>query len=120
MTGRNKKIYRAVWRSVEAQNKKGVHFSLGKIQVFCPACRSPLVGGYGTHKRNIKRVETFQCKNQECIHLSKFKTPKQFVLTTSFKFQELIGKKLKEFYEDLMLDGSKQKTIAKKYNISEA
>ena len=94
MTGRNKKVYEPIWRPIEAQNEKRTRFSLGKIQVFCPACGSPLVGGYGTHRRKIKRVETFQCKNRECIHLSRFKTPKQFVLTTSFKFQEVIGMKL--------------------------
>lgn len=120
MTGRYKKVYEPLWRSIEAQNENGVRFCLGKIQVLCPVCGSPLIGGYGTHKRKIKRVEMFQCKNPECTHLNTFKTPKQFVLITSHKFQELIGIKLKEFYEDLMLEGAKQKTLAKKYAISEA
>ncbi len=120
MTGRYKKVYEPIWRSIEAQNGRGVHFCLGKIQVLCPACGSPLVGGYGTHKRKTKRVETFQCKNPNCAHLKKFKTLKQFVLTTSYKFQELIGIKLKEFYEDLMVKSAKQKTLAKKYGISES
>ncbi len=120
MTGRYKKIYKSIWRYIEAQNERGVRFCLGKIPILCPACGSSLVGGNGTHDRKTKRVEMFQCKNPECVHLTKFRTPKQFVLTTSYKFQEIIGIKLKDFYEDLMLEGAKQKTLAKKYGISDA
>jgi len=65
-------------------------------------------------------VETFQCKDPNCTHLSDYITPKQFVLTTSHQFQELIFDKLKSLYEDLMIEGAKQKTIAKKYSISDA
>ena len=120
MVGRNKKIYDSLWRPIEVQNKNGVRFPLGKIQLLCPTCGSPLIGEFGTHERKDIRVETFQCKNPDCTHLTSFKTPKQFILTTSYRFQELIAEKLKEFYEDLMIDGAKQKTIAKKYSISEA
>jgi transposase-like protein len=78
------------------------------------------MGEFGTHERKDTRVETFQCKNPDCEHLKEYKTPKQFVLTTSRRFQELITDKLQKFYEDLMIDGARQKTLAKKYGISEA
>ncbi len=120
MIGRTKKLYEPLWRSIKAQNKEGRRFSLGKIQLLCPVCGSCVVGEYGTHKRKFKRVETFQCKNTKCEHLAAFKTPKQFVLTTSYRFQELIAMKLREFYEDVMMEGAKQKTLAKKYGISPA
>ena len=120
MIGRKRKNYEPLWRSIEVQTESGTRFSIGEIQLYCPKCRSPLVGGFGTHGRKNKRVETFQCKDRDCAHLKKHKTPKQFVLTTSHRFQELIIDKLQNFYEDLMIDGARQNTLAKKYVISEA
>jgi len=120
MVGRKKKVYGPNWRPIEAQSESGARFSLGKIQLFCPACVSPRVGPYGTHGRENTRVENFQCKNRECPHLKSHKTGKQFVLTTSYQFKELIFGKLKALYEDLLKDGAKNKTIAKKYGISES
>jgi len=120
MIGRKEKKYCPLWRPIKAQSESGTRFSLGKIQVSCPTCGSIKVGEYGTHGRKHTRVETFQCKNPNCTHLSGYKTPKQFVLTTSHHFQELIFDKLKTLYEDLVIEGAKQKTIAKKYGISDA
>ncbi len=120
MIGRKKKIYGPLWHLVEVQSESGARFSLGKIQLFCPACASPRVGPYGTHGRETTRVETFQYKDRECPHLNNHKTGKQFVLTTSHQFMVLISRKLKAFYEDLLMDGAKNKTIAKKYDISES
>ena len=120
MVGRIKKVYKSIWRPIEVQSERGQQFSIGEIQLLCPVCGSPIIGEFGTHARKGKRVETFQCKNPGCEHLEKYKSGKQFLLTTSYQFQELIHDKLKILYEDLMLDGAKQKSIAKKYNISEA
>ncbi len=120
MVGRRKKDYGPLWRLIEAQSESGARFPLGKMQLFCPACGSPKVGPYGTHGRESTRVETFQCKNGKCPHLKKYKVGKQFILTTSYQFKELIYGKLKALYEDLLKDGAKNKTIAKKYGISES
>jgi len=120
MIGRRKKIYRPLWRSIEVQTERGTRFSIGKIQLNCPACGSSLVGEYGTHERKKTRVEIFQCKNKRCVHLKEHETPKQFVLTTSQQFQALIAVKLQRFYEDLMIDGTRQNALAKKYGISKA
>jgi len=120
MVGRRKKDYGPLWRLIEAQSESGARFSLGKIQLFCPVCGSPKVGPYGTHGRESTRVETFQCKNRNCQHLKSHKVGKQFVLTTSYQFKELIFDKLMALYEDLLKDGAKNKTIAKKYGISES
>jgi len=120
MIGRKKKKYEPLRRSFEVQTEHGTRFSIGEIQLCCPTCGSSLVGEYGTHERKSTRVETFQCKDQECAHLKRYKTPKQFVLTTSQLFQALIINKMQHFYEDLMIDGARQKTLAKKYGISEA
>jgi len=120
MVGRKEKVYVPLWRLIEVQNENGTRFSLGKIQICCPVCGTPKVGTYGTHRRKDTRLETFQCKNSECPHKKSFKTPKQFILTTSYQFKELVFNKLKAFYEDLMKDGAKNKTIAKKYGISKS
>lgn len=100
------------------QNRTSIY--LGKMQLLCPVCKSPLVGEFGSRKRKCTRVEAFQCKNPHCPHLVDYKTPKQFITTTSYHFREIISEKLLEFYEDLMLEGAKQKTLAKKYKISQA
>jgi hypothetical protein len=120
MVGRKEKVYGQNWHPIEAQSESGARFSLGKIQLFCPVCGSPKVGPYGTHGRKNTRIETFQCKNRKCPHLKNHKVGKQFVLTTSYQFKELIFGKLKALYEDLLKDGAKNKTIAKKYGISES
>ena len=120
MVGRKKRVYGSLWVPIEVQSENGARFSLGKIQLFCPVCGSPKIGPYGTHGRESTRVETFQCKDLKCPHLGNYKVGKQFILTTSYQFKELIYGKLKAFYEDLLKDGAKNKTIAKKYGISES
>jgi len=120
MIGRPKKVYGSLWRPIEVQNENGTRFSLGEIQLYCPACGSPEVGEFGTHGRTHTRIEMFQCKNLNCPHLETHANGKQFGLTTSYQFRELIFDKLKSLYEDLMKDGAKNKTIAKKYGVSES
>jgi len=120
MVGRNKTVYRPLWRLIEAQSQNGARFPLGKMQLICPTCGSPKVGPYGTHGRESTRVEMFQCKNRKCPHLKNHVAGKQFGLTTSYQFKELIFNKLNALYEDLLKDGAKNKTIAKKYEISES
>lgn len=39
-------------------------------------------------------------------------------MTTSYEFKKLVHGKLKQLYEDLLKDGAKNNTIAKKYNMS--
>ncbi len=88
-----------------------------EIKIRCPECRSWMVGPNGTRKRKNGRVDAFICKNPECKHL-KQKTSKQFIVTTSYEFKKLVHGKLKQLYEDILKDGAKNKTIAKKYNVS--
>ncbi len=52
------------------------------------------------------------------MHLKKYKYGKHFVLTTSYKFQELILDKFKVIYEALMVDGVKHITKVLIYNYS--
>ncbi|NGX49684.1 MAG: hypothetical protein K940chlam5_01283 [Candidatus Anoxychlamydiales bacterium] len=90
---------------------------LGQIQIKCPLCGSLRVSPNGTRPRKGRGVEAFICKNPNCKN-DDHKTPKQFILTTSHEFKRLIFDKLKRLYEDLLKDGAKSKTIAKKYKVS--
>ena len=90
---------------------------LGQIPIKCPLCGSWMISSNGTRPRKDGRVEAFICKNPKCKN-GDHKTPKQFILTTSYEFKELIFNELKRLYEDLLKDGAKSKTIAKKYKVS--
>jgi hypothetical protein len=65
-------------------------------------------------------VEAFICHNPDCPHRKDHKTGRQFVLATSRPFKEEIWKRLQGLYEDLILDGDKACSVAKKYHVSEA
>ena len=73
MIGRKKKVYGPLWVPVEVQNENGARFLVGMIQLFCPVCGSPEIGPFGTRGRKSTRVETFQCKNDDCTHLGDHK-----------------------------------------------
>ena len=95
----------------------GLKIPLIEIKIRCPECGSWMVGPNGTRKRKNGRVDAFICKNPECKNEG-HETPKQFIVTTSYEFKKLVHDKLKQLYEDLLKDGAKNTTIAKKYNVS--
>lgn len=106
-----------IWREILIVMMSGRQVPLFKIKICCPLCGSAKVSTNGTRKRKNGRVEAFICKNPKCKNGIK-KTPKQFITSTSFEFKELVHQKLKPLYEDLLIEGVKFKTIAKKYHIS--
>jgi len=117
MSGRKKKDYIPIYRDVIIIMKGVVELMLGQIQIKCPLCGSWMVSTNGTRPRKDKRVEAFICRTSKCKN-GDHKTPKQFILTSSYEFKQLIFNKLEKLYEDLLKDGAKSKTIAKKYNVS--
>jgi len=106
-----------LWREILIVVVSGLQIPLLKIKIRCPLCGSAMVSTNGTRKRKNGRVEAFICRNPPCKNGTR-KTPKQFVVSSSFEFKELVQRTLKNLYEDLMRDGVKCKTIAKKYKIS--
>ena len=99
----------------------GVKNPLFKIKMKCPDCGSWMIGPNGTKKSRNKRVESFICKNPECLKEGRekgLKKARQLIVTTSQEYKELIQVKLKALDEDLLKDGAKNKTIAKKYSVS--
>lgn len=121
MIGRKFKKLVEIWRTIFVVMMSGVQNPLLKIKIRCPDCGSPMVGPNGTKKSGKRRVESFICKNPDCLKKIRKKGRKkarQFIKTTSYEFKELIHVKLKALYEDLLRDGAKNKTIAKKYNVS--
>lgn len=117
MVGRNKKVLKPIFRDLIIIMKGVTDLILGQIPIKCPLCGSWKVSPNGTRSRKGKRVEAFICRNENCKN-GDHKTPKQFILTTSHEFKELIFTKLERLYEDLLKDGAKGKTIAKKYKVS--
>ena len=117
MAGRKKKEFIPIYRDLIIVIKGVVELMLGKIQIKCPLCGGWMISTNGTRPRRGKRVEAFICRNSNCKN-GDHKTPKQFILTSSYEFKKLIFNKLKRLYEDLLKDGAKSKTIAKKYNVS--
>ncbi len=117
MAGRKKKVLTPQYRDLVIVMKGVVELLLGQIPIKCPLYGSWMVSTNGTRPRKCGRVEAFICKNPNCKNGDR-KTPKQFILTTSYEFKQLIFNKLKSLYEDLLKDGAKSKTIAKKYKVS--
>jgi hypothetical protein len=103
---------------MEIQDHAPIFFA--QILILCPMCQSALVGTFGTKQLKYGRVEMFQCKNSHCSHLKTHKTGKQFSLRKSYRFKHEIMESLTDLYGDLVLEGAKGKTIAKKYHLSQA
>ena len=116
MVGRKFKTINPIFRDLIIIMKGKNDLMLGQIQIKCPLCSSREISPNGTRPRKDKRVEAFICKNKKCKN-GDHKTPKQFILTSSYEFKQLIFTKLKRLYEDLLKDGAKCKTIAKKYRV---
>lgn len=123
MVGRKKKVYSKLYRPVSIEQMNQARILIGTILIMCPICGSHLVGTNGTKLSGNRRIERFQCKNPDCSWLknqkSKCRRGKQFQLTSSHMFKQEIMLKLEALYTDLY-KGAKNKTIAKKYNITPA
>ncbi|MHA1151042.1 MAG: DDE-type integrase/transposase/recombinase [Promethearchaeota archaeon] len=117
MAGRKKKPLKPVFRDLVIIMKGITDLMLGQIQIKCPLCGSWKIAPNGTRPRKGRRIEAFICRNKKCKN-GDHKTPKQFILTTSYEFKQLIFTKHERLYEDLLKDGAKCKTIAKKYKVS--
>lgn len=118
MAGRPKKRYGKIKRPVYVNVAKKQRFLLAMILVVCPLCGSHEVGTNGTRARGNGRVESFQCHNQACPFRKTHKHGKQFVLTKSGRFHAEVHATLGRLYGDLVQDGVKYETVAKKYHIS--
>ena len=117
MAGRKEKLLIPLYKDLIIVMNGVVEPLLDNIQVRCPLCGNWMISPNGTRTRKDGRVEAFICKNPNCKNEG-HKTPKQFILTTSYKFKKQIFNKLEKLYEDLLKDGAKCKTIAKKYKVS--
>ncbi len=101
----------------------GERIPLFEMIIRCPECGSWKVRPNGTKMSGARCAESFICKNPKCLttrHKNGFKKGNQFIINTSYEFQQLIHDKLRALYEDLLQDGAKSSTITKKYRISES
>jgi len=120
MVGRPKKVYTPLHREVYIETASKRRLLFATILLMCPICQSTLIGSYGTKKRKYDRVEMFQCKNPKCSFLHTHKQGKQFQVSSSHKFKTEIWNCLTDLYADLVKDGAKHKSVAKKYRVSQS
>jgi len=121
MIGKLIKDFVKIWRVIFTLSAGGIKIPLLKIKMRCPRCGSWKIRPNGTKMSGKNRVESFICKDPKCVKERReegFTKGKQFIKATSHEFQELIRGKLKALYEDLLIDGAKNTTIAKKYDVS--
>lgn len=119
MVGRPKKVYEPLHREIFVEIGSVQRFLFATIVVMCPVCQSRLIGTNGSRKKKYNRTEMFQCKNSYCEFLEKHKNGKQFSLIKSYRFKQEIWHLLTDLYSDLVADGAKGKTIARKYHLSD-
>jgi hypothetical protein len=119
MVGRKNKIYSLSFRSVFLAINETTQIHLGEIQIQCPDCGSINVTTCGTRVRKNTRVEGFRCLNPAC-QTFKHKVGRQFILTSSKVFQDMITLKVQQLCADVLHDGEKYSGLAKKYQISPA
>lgn len=120
MVGRPIMYYNILYRDIFIEIGLQQRFLFATIIIMCPICQSTMIGTYGTKMRKYDRVEIFQCKNPCCSFRKNHQHGKQFSLTKSYRFKQEIWLSLTDLYVDLVADGAKNKTIAKKYHISNA
>lgn len=120
MVGRRPKSYRPLFREILLETEQGHRFSIGQIQLLCPACGSDQVGTHGTQQVGSSRCEEIICHNPGCPFLDGHRKGKQFRLTTSLLFKQQVWSMLRGLYRELVKEGAKGKTIAHVYGISEA
>ena len=117
MAGRYLKGFSAIWRPIYFDFEDGSRFSLGEIQILCPQCSASEIRTCGTHLRKGTRVEYFRCYNKRCISF-KNRGGRQFCLTSSLRFHEMIGLKLQSLSHRLMDEGVKYSALAQQYHFS--
>ena len=117
MVGRFKKMFHAIIRPIFLDFEDGTRFFVGSIQVLCPECGGNQIRTSGTHTRKNTRVEYFRCYNSNC-HSHTIKGGRQFCMTSSKMFQEMVWMKLQHLSHNLMEDGFKYSALAEQYQIS--
>ena len=91
MAGRKEKLLIPLYKDLIIVMKGVVEFLLGSIQIRCLLCDSWMVAPNGTRPRKDGSVEAFICKNPNCKNEG-HKTPKQFILITSYEFKKQLFK----------------------------
>jgi transposase-like protein len=117
MVGRKLKQFSYLTRPIYFEFEDGSRYSFGTIMILCPDCGSNQVRTFGTHIRKKTRVEYFRCYNSECSSF-KSKGGRQFCMTSSKLFQEMIWMKLQKLGHNLMENGIKYSALAEQYQLS--
>ena len=118
MPGR-KKIENVVLKcKISIDGKSGATYTLDNVPLMCPDCFSTDVRPNGTRELKETRHDAYICRNPDCKRKRK-KTPRQFAAHTSGFIKSLVNEKIEEMVREIYLDGSKAKSVASSYGVSD-
>ena len=117
MVGRLKKQFFPISRPIYFEFEDGNRFFFGEIPILCPECGSSQIRTCGTHLRKRSRVEYFRCHNSDCKTYT-LRGGRQFCMTSSKMFQEMIWMKLQGLSHEIMDEGIKYSALAHQYHLS--
>ena len=98
--------------------RSGITHVLKKVRMTCPDCGSTEVRPFGTRKLKETRVVGLKCRNPDCPREGK-KTPRQFSPHTSGAINVLVNGKIESMMRKIYIGGSKAKSVASSYGVSE-
>jgi hypothetical protein len=120
MVGRPIKVYSLIHESLTLSQSDGTVLHFGDILIFCPICRSSLVGTYGYQDSKTGSHIKYQCKNPACPALRYLRRGKQFTLRTSALFQETLAKHVIQIVTSLIQGDTTQIAVGQRYHRSPA
>jgi hypothetical protein len=98
--------------------RSGITYVLKNVRMTCPDCGSTEIRPFGTRKLKDTRVIGLVCRNPDCPREGK-KTPRQFSPHTSGAIKVLVNGKIDSMVREIYINGSKAKSVASSYGVSE-
>jgi hypothetical protein len=118
MPGR-KKIENVVLKcKIFIEGKSGATYTLDNVPLMCPDCLTTEVRPNGTRKLKETRYDAYICKNPKCKRKRK-KASRQFAAHTSGFIKSLVNEKIEEMVREIYVNGSKAKSVASSYGVSD-
>ena len=118
MVGRKKIENEVLECEITFISRSGITYVLKKVRMTCPDCGSTEVRPFGTRKLKETRVIGLVCRNPDCPREGK-KTPRQFSPHTSGAIKVLVNGKIETMVREIYIGGSKAKSVASSYGVSE-
>lgn len=119
MVGRKKIENEILECEISFTSKFGITHVLKNVRMTCPDCGSTEVRPFGTRKLKETRVIGLVCRNPDCPREGK-KSARQFSPHTSGAIKTLVNGKIDNIVREIYIEGSKAKSVASSYGVSES